>query len=122
MEVLVAVTVLSVALLAYVSASLASRAAVDKGDYFTLAAQAAGDKIADLQGTGYAGLVDGTTTYAVAGLPQGQMTVVIGPLDGDPANTNIKQIDVTVVWNAASSRTPQTAGSVRLSGLISNRP
>ncbi len=122
-EVLIAVTILSLALLAYLNAAVASRAALDKGNFNTIAAQVAGDKIAECQKAGYANLTDGTTTYTVSGLGmrQGQMTVVIGPMDGDSANTRIKQVDVTVTWAAASSRTPQTAGRVKQSTLISER-
>lgn len=120
-EVLVAVTILSLALLAYLSVSLASRGQVDKGNYYTLAAQAAGDQIAGAQGNGFNTLVNGTTTYTVAGLPQGQMTVVVGPLDGDANNKAITQVDVTVTWGAGSTRTPETAGSVKQTIVISDR-
>ncbi len=122
-EVLIAVTILALALLAYLNAALASRAAVDKGTFFTIAAQVAGDKITECRDAGYWNLTDGTTTYTVSGqgMRKGQMTVVIGPLDGDPLNTRIKQVDVTVTWAPASSRTPQTAGRVKQSTLISER-
>ena len=120
-KVLVAVTILSLALLAYLNVTLASRAAVEKGSAFTIAAQVAGDKIAECQAKGYGGLADGPTTYSVSGLRQGQMMVVIGPLDGNPSNTDIKQVDVTVTWAAAGGQMPQTAGSVKHSILISNR-
>ncbi len=120
-EVLVAVTILSLALLAYINVAFASRVTVDKGSYFTLAAQAAGDRLADLRGGGYAGLADGTTSYTVSGLPQGQMTVTIGPLEGNPNNQNIKQVDVTVSWSAGSNAAPQSAGSVHYTSLVSIR-
>ena len=120
-EVLVAITLLSLTLLAYLTVAEASRDSLAKGTYFTLAARAAGDKIATCQAAGYAGLTDGTTTSSVAGLPQGQMTTIIGPLDGNAANTNIKQVDVTVTWGASNSRAPQTAGRTQHSILISNR-
>ena len=121
MEVLVAMVILSIALLAYVTVAVASRSAMDKGADYALAAQVAGDKIADLQGTGYGSLVNGTTTSAVARLSGGQMTVVIGPLDGNAGNTNITQLDVTVTWSAVSTQNPSGAGSLHYSTLISNR-
>jgi len=119
--VLVAMVILSIALLAYVTVAVASRSAMDKGADYALAAQVAGDKIADLQGTGYGSLVNGTTTSAVARLSGGQMTVVIGPLDGNAGNTNITQLDVTVTWSAVSTQNPSGAGSLHYSTLISNR-
>ena len=57
-EVLVAVTILSVALLAYVSATSGARNAIDRGNFFVLASEAAAAKIADLQGGGYTSLVN----------------------------------------------------------------
>jgi Tfp pilus assembly protein PilV len=131
-EVLIAVTILSIALLAFVAASVASRGAVDRGNYATLAAQAAGDMLADLQGQGYTYLVTnaGTTNYTVAGLPQGAMSVKIGPLDANVANTNVEQIDVTVTWNVGlvqrpgvtfNATTNKVADSYSISTLVSNR-
>ena len=120
-EVLVAMTILAMALLAFITLAFASRATVDKGNYFTIAAQVAGDKLADVQGMGFSGLTDGTTNYTVSGLPQGQMTVVVGPLDGNLLNTNIKQVDVTVTWSAGGKAEPQTAGNVHDTILVSNR-
>jgi prepilin-type N-terminal cleavage/methylation domain-containing protein len=120
-EVLVAVTILSVALLAYLTLVLASRTTVDRGEFFTLAAQVAGNKLAECRALGYSGLTDGTTVYSISGLREGRMTVFIGPMDGIAGNTNIRQVDITVTWAAASDRTPQTAGRVQYSTLLCNR-
>ena len=119
-EVLAAVTILSIALLVFVTASQSSRAINDKSDATTRAALAADDKIDTLVGQGYPTLTAGTTTYAVSNLRQGLIKVVIGSLDGSAANTNILQIDVTVTWGAYSSATPQSAGSITRSTLVSN--
>ena len=119
-EVLAAIAILSVALLAFVTASQSSRASTDKSDATTRAALAADDKIDTLVGQGYPALTTGTTTYTVPNLRQGLMKVVIGPLDGDLTNTNIMQIDITVTWSAYSSATPQSAGNITRSTLISN--
>ena len=119
-DVLVAVTILSIALLVYLSAAQGSRALTDKGDATTRASAAADDMINSLQAQGYSALARGTTTYAVANLRKGVMTVVIGYLDGSNANTNILQADVTVTWNAYSSATPQSAGRLSRSTLIIN--
>ena len=121
-ELLIAVSILSLALLAYLSVALASRGAVDKGHFLTRAAQAAGDKITEYRTKGYDGISFGTTTYNVAGLPEGLLSVVVGPLDNDAANANIKQIDVTVTWAASGgTQTPYTSGRVTHSTLVSNR-
>lgn len=107
-EVLVAVVILSFALLAYLSVTQASSAAISDGNEFTLASQAAADQIAQDQGLGFSGLNNGTSTTAVPGLSNGQMTVVIGPLDGNAANTGITQINITVTWS------PRKAGKLSL--------
>lgn len=108
-EVLVAVVILSFALLAYLTIVRASDAGLSDGNEFTVASQAAGNLIAQDQGLGYSALTNGTTTTAVAGLSGGQMTAVIGPLDGNSANVGIKQIDVTVTWSPRKAgRVPET--------------
>lgn len=120
-EILVAVAILSLALLAFLTVALAARGAVDKGRFESAATQAAGDKLAAWQAQGFESLTDGTTTAQVAGLPQGTMTVTIGPLDGAAGNADIKQVDVVVAWSRSADGLPQTAGQVRQSALISRR-
>lgn len=119
-DILVAVTILAVALLVYLSTAQASRALTDKSDATTRAAQTAEDMINTLQAQGYSALTSGTTNYTVAKLRQGTMKVVIGYLDGSSANTNILQADVTVTWGAYSGASPQSAGNVSRSTLIVN--
>jgi hypothetical protein len=119
-DVLVAVTILSIALLVYVTAAQSSRALTDKGDATTRAAATADDMINTLNAQDYSDLSLGTTTYTVSNLRQGVMTVVIGYLDGSSANTNILQATVTVTWGAYSSATPQSAGNLTRSTLIVN--
>jgi type II secretory pathway pseudopilin PulG len=119
-EVLAAVTILSLALLVFVTVSQSSRALTDKGDATTRAAQSADDMINTLTSQGYSSLSSGTTTYTVSNLRNGLMNVVIGPLDGIKANKNIIEIDVTVTWGAYSSATPQSAGNITRSTLISD--
>ncbi len=120
-EVLVAVVILSFALLAYLTVIQASDAALSDGNEFTVASQAAGDQIAQDQGLGYTGLISGTNTTAVPGLSGGQMTSVIGPLDGSSANTNILQVDITVTWSPRKAwKAPQTT-SLKETMLVSKR-
>jgi type II secretory pathway pseudopilin PulG len=119
-EVLVAVVILSLALLTYLTVIQASDAGLSDGSEFTLASQAAGDQIALDQGLGYLGLTSGTTTTTVPGLSGGQMTVVIGPLDGNSANVGILQVDVTVTWAPRKAgRVPQTT-SLKETTLVSS--
>lgn len=120
-EVLVAMVILSFALLAYLTVTQASDAGLSDGNEFTLASQAAGDQIALDQGLGYSGLTSGTTTTSVPGLSGSRMKVVIGPLDGNSANVNIMQIDITVTWSPRKAgKVPQTT-SLKQTTLISNR-
>ncbi len=120
-EVLVAVVILSFALLAYLTLIQASDTGLSDGNEFTLASQAAGSRIAQDQGLGYSGLTSGTTTTAVAGLSNGQMTVVIGPLDGNSANVGIKQIDITVAWSPRKAGKSSQTTSLEETTLVSNR-
>ncbi len=119
-EVLVAVVILSLALLTYLTVTQVSDAGLSDGSEFTLASQAAGNQLAQDQGLGYTGLTSGTTTTTVPGLSGGQMTVVIGPLDGNSANVGILQVDVTVAWSPRKAgKVPQTT-SLKETTLVSN--
>jgi len=120
-EVLVAMVILSFALLAYLTVIQASNAALSDGNEFTLASQAAGDQIAQDQSLGYSGLTDGTTTTTVPGLTGGQVIAVIGPLDGSTANFGIKQIAVTVTWSPRKAGKVSQTASLKETTLISNR-
>jgi hypothetical protein len=62
--------------------------------------------------------VNGTANTAVAGLPNGALQVTIGPLNGNPSNTNIKEIDADVTWSGGSGQS-QLGGQVSLSTCIS---
>ena len=122
-ELLVAIVILTIALAAYLNVALASRASVDKGQYLTMASQLAGDRLADYQGLGYSSLpAYGTYNYTLSNLPNGTMSVVIGYMNGNSANANITQIDVTVTWGLTNSKLPQEAGSVKQSLLVSKYP
>lgn len=129
-EVLVASTILSVALLVGLDVLLASGRANLKADYYARAAQAAGDQIAQFQAGGYEKardlgdgnkLFDGTPTPApVAGLPGGLIHVTVGPLDNNAANVSVKQVDVLVTWTKGQSGAPSLAGQVKASTVISD--
>ena len=119
-ELLVAITILAIGLAAYLKLSLASRVAVDKGSYYALASATVANQLANYQGQGYAALpANGTTSGFLTVLPGGQETITVGPLDGNAANLNIKQIDITVSWGYGL---PAQAGSVKQSLLVSAYP
>lgn len=120
-EVLVAVTILSLALLAYLSVIQTSHEAMTDADEFTVAAQAVGNQITQMQGQGYGALTNGTTNYTVLGLPQSTMAVKIGPLDGNAANTNIKQVDITLTWTPRKAGSKAVTATLLQSTLICNR-
>ena len=118
-EVLIAVVILSFALLAYLTVIQASGGAISDGNEFTLASQAAVNQIAQDQGLGYAGLTAGTTTTSVPGLLGGQMTVKIGPMGGNAANVGIEEIDVRVTWSPRKVGKLSQTTSLMQSALIS---
>ncbi len=120
-EILVACVILSIGLLAFVTASQASRLQLAKSSYYTLAAQAADSEIKDCEGSGFSGLTAGKTTYNVTGIPGGKMTVVIGPLDGNASNTNIVEVDVTVSWPSPPGATTG-GGALVYSTLVVQTP
>lgn len=119
-EVLVAITILSMALLAYLSVIQTSHEAVNDGDEFTVAGQAVASQIAQLQGRGYAGITSGTTTYTVPRLANSTMTVIIGPLAGNAANTNILEVDVKLTWRPRKAGSKPVTATVTQSSLIAN--
>ena len=120
-EALVAVTILSLALLAFVGAAQGARNATDRGNFYAVASEAAAAKIADVQGGGYYALTPGVTNYTVSKLPAGKMTVTVGNLDGSSSNTYIWQIDVVVSWSAGNGQTAQAGGSIKQSALVALR-
>lgn len=117
-EVLVALTILSVALLVYVDLLAMGNTISRKADLETQAAQIAMDRLTQIEQTAYPLIqTDSTNTFPEATLPNGALIVRIGPLDGNASNLKIRQIDVTVVWSNAF--TTQTGGRVRMTSLVS---
>lgn len=123
-DVLVALVVLSTALLVFLNAFAVSKRGETKGNYYGIASRLANQQLASAQTAGYRALISGTTTYTaatlpgLAALPSGQMTVKVGPVDGNAANQNAAQVDVTVTWGGAGS----IPGSVQMSTWVSNNP
>ena len=123
-EVLVAVTILSLALMTYLSVLQTSHDAVNDGDEFTVAAQAIDNQIAQLQGLGYSGVSssDGITNYTVPRLKNSAMTVTVGPLGGNASNTNIVEVDVKLTWTPRKVGSKAITSTVTQSVLMSNHP
>ena len=131
-EVLMAMVILSVALLAGSTMIVASHTATIKGNIYTIASKAAADTIAGYEANGYSSLTDGTIGPTVYTAPAGEeqvppginmmVTTTIGPI-GPPvfpsSATNIKEVDVNVTWNSGSSAYANLAGQVKTSTLIS---
>ena len=117
-EVLVACVICTICLYAIVGVIAAAQTATIKGDYFNVANKAAADVLAADEAAGYAALTSGTTTSSVTGLPSGTLTVTVGPLNGNPANTNIKEIDAVVTWTGGNGPA-SLGGQVSLSTCVS---
>lgn len=118
-EVLIAMTILSAALMLFVDVLAQGNTVSRKADAEQIATQAALDQMTTFQQNVYSNLTtDSQTTTAVSGLSGGQMTVKIGALDGNSTNTNIRQVDITVSWTS-SAATSQAGGQVAITGLVS---
>jgi hypothetical protein len=116
--VLVACVICVIALYAIVGVMSAAQTATMKGDYYNVANKAAADVISADEAAGYSALTDGTTVSSVPNIPSGSLTVTIGPLNANPANTNIKEIDADVTWTGGSGAA-KLGGQVTLSTCIS---
>jgi prepilin-type N-terminal cleavage/methylation domain-containing protein len=120
-EVLVAVTIMSLALLTYVTVIQASHNSMTDGKEFSVASQATSDEVALCQGVGFGYLANGTTTTTVSGLVNGAIQTTIGPMPSAPSNSNIKEIDMTVTWHSFKSGGLVT-NTLTQSALMSNHP
>jgi len=118
-EVLIAMVILSIGLLVMIDVIAAAQHSADKSNYDMIALQAAENEIQDDEAGGYSANSYNTQVTPVANLPNGQMTVVTGPLDGDSTNDDIVQIDVTVTWDGGNGPN-STGGNISMSTLISN--
>jgi prepilin-type N-terminal cleavage/methylation domain-containing protein len=118
-EVLVAVTILSIALLGYLTVIEASHNSMTDGSEFSLASKAISDSTAAERGLGFSSLSNGTTTVSVKGLINGTLTTVIGPMPSAPLDQNLKELDMTVSWISAKSAGAETT-TLTQSALMSN--
>lgn len=120
-EVLIAMVICTIALIAGSTLIVASHTATIKGDLYNIANKAAGDAISSYEANGYSALVNGTTTSGIGSLPGVTMTMIttIGAPTFSSTATNIKQVDIVVTWNSGSSGSANLAGQVQMSTLIS---
>ena len=115
-EVLVALIVLSIALIVCLTVMPGILQASQKGSYIAIATRIASDQIAQAEATNTSLLAMGTSTYVVTGLPSGSMTIVIsGNLAAN--NAALKEVDVTVTWSG-TKEAPATGGSVTMSTYV----
>ena len=117
-EVLVAVSILSIAIVVYTDVVLMASNSTKKASNLTIATRAAGDQIAVYQDTDASTLTNGTTTSSVAGLVNGSMTVVISAPGSASSATNLKQVDVTVTWSGQGG-TNLLGGRVKMTTIVS---
>ncbi len=114
-DLLIAVSIMSIALLVFLSATLSARGVIDKSRFVSLAAQSASSQAAVSTG-GITTLGVGSSSASVVGIPQGQITTTISQYAGSPY---LKRADIAVTWGAASSRTMYSAGALSISTLMS---
>ena len=122
-EVLIAMVILTIALLAGSTLIVASHTATIKGDLYNIANRSAADAIASYEANGYSSLPSSLSTQSVTYPLPGIMmttTTTIGTPQFSSSATNIKQIDVVVTWTSGSSASANLAGQIKASTLISN--
>ncbi len=114
-DLLVAVSIMTVALMVFLSAALTARGVIDKSRFVSLASQTASSTAATSLGNA-GSLANGSTSTAVSGIPQGQITTTVSTYGG---SAFLKRADVSVSWGAASDRTVYSAGTFNFSTLMS---
>ncbi len=114
-DLLVAVSIMSVALIVFLAAALTARGVIDKSQYVSLASQSASSQAAATLGN-VSSLAAGTTSASVTGIPQGQITTTVSTYGG---SAYLKRADFSVTWGAASSQTLYSAGTYNFSTLVS---
>ncbi len=119
-EVLVAMTLLSIGLLAYFTATSSTDGLARRGDYTASATRIAADKIAGFQASNVSLLPNSTENQPLPDLPGGQAQTVIAPFNNDAGEHFIKQIRVTITWQGSEGR-EQAGGKVEFFTLVSAR-
>ena len=118
-EVLVAMTILSIALLAYLNVAGTVNRANKKGGLYAIATTVAKSQLELALANGVSGLTDGTVISTVSTLPSGKMTVTTGAPSGVASSTYIKEVDVTVTWSSTGTSTA-VGGKVQMSTIVAS--
>ena len=121
-EVLVAMTILAIALIAYLNIAGAVSNANKKGDLYATATRYANSQLDLVLATGASQLTNGVVTTSISALPDGVMKVTTSTPAGVTYNTGIsstviKEVDVTVVWSGSGAAT-STGGMVQMSTMV----
>jgi prepilin-type N-terminal cleavage/methylation domain-containing protein len=104
-EVLVALVILAISLLALAGLMTTTTKNNAFGGNLTEAATMAQDKMEELRVTGWDIIINGSDTNPIRGLNYNRAwTVVIGPNSPLPPNDNEKRVTVTVNWNDGIAR------------------
>lgn len=120
-EVLIAMVIISIAMLAMLQVMTAAQTASSKSNYDVIALQAAQTQIDDAEANGYSNLSEGTTTSTVTGLPgSNQMTVTVEAPTFATSDDNIYEVDVKVAWSGGSGPS-ETGGNVEMTTLVSGQ-
>lgn len=104
-EVLVALVILAVSLLALAGLMTTTTKNNAFGGNLTEAATLAQDRLEELRVTGWDNIVNGNDTNPIRGLNYNRTwTVVLGPNSPLPPHDNEKRVTVTVNWNDGIAR------------------
>ena len=104
-EVLVALVILAISLLALAGLMTTTTKNNAFGGHLTEAATLAQDRLEELRVTGWDNIVNGNDTNPIRGLNYNRAwIVVLGPNSPPPPNDNEKRVTVTVNWNDGMAR------------------
>lgn len=104
-EVLIALVILSISLLALAGLMTTTTKNNAFGGNLTEAATLAQDRLEELRVTGWDNIVNGNDTNPIRGLNYNRAwTVVLGPNSPLPPHDNEKRVTVTVNWNDGIAR------------------
>ena len=112
-EVLIALIILSISLLALASLMTTTTKNNAFGGNLTEAATFAQDRLEAFRVTEWDQIADGSDTLTVRGLNYNRTwTVALGPNSPSPPNDNEKRVTVTVNWNDGISRSINVLGVI----------
>ena len=116
-EVLVAIVILSIALLVFVDIAGTVGRANKKSDLYATATRYANSQLELVLAKGPSQLTDGVVTTTISELPNGAMVVTTGAPTGVASSTDIKEVDVAITWSTVGSSAP-IGGSLKMSTMV----